>query len=84
MCEDLEKLIASLHETDTEELVKSVNEIDIDELMKSVVEVDIEKLLKDYLETENRFLELLEFPKPQELTPKATKNPKSKRTRKTE
>ena len=82
MCEDLEKLIASLHETDTEELIKSVKEIDIDELMKSVVEVDIEELLKDYLETENRFLELLEFPTPKEATPKVTKTPKSLKTRK--
>lgn len=82
MCEDLEKLIASLHETDTEELIKSVNEIDIDALMKSVVEVDIEELLKDYLETENRFLELLECPTPKKAIPKAAKAPKSSKTRK--
>jgi hypothetical protein len=82
MCEDLEKLIASLHETDTEELIKSVNEIDIDKLMKSVVEVDIEELLKDYLETETKFLELLESPTHREKTPKAAKTRKSPRSQK--
>jgi hypothetical protein len=82
MCEDLEKLIASLLETDIEELMKSVNETDIDQLMKSVIEEDIESLLKEYSETEAKFLELLESPTHRVKTPKAAKTRTSPRSHK--
>ncbi len=49
MSEDLERLIASLNETN------------IEELMKSVSEPNIEELMKDYLESEIKTLELLDF-----------------------
>lgn len=54
MCENIEKLLASLieKEPDLEELMKRVNEVDIEELMKSFAEVDIGQLMKDYKETD--------------------------------
>jgi len=59
MSEELERLIASLNETNIEELMKRVNETDIEELMKSVSEPNIEELLRDYLDSEAKSHELL-------------------------
>jgi len=67
MSEDLERLIASLNETNIEELMKRVNETNIEELMKSVSEPNIEELMKDYLDSEAKSHELLEFKDPKNL-----------------
>jgi ribosomal protein L12E/L44/L45/RPP1/RPP2 len=59
MSEELERLIASLNETNIEELMKRVNETNIEKLMKSVSEPNIEELMKDYLDSEAKSHELL-------------------------